>query len=141
MLDVYRFVLALYLPAIAGMSLLCFVLATIGSVLFSLLLHWYIDRPIQRLRAYVKRHRLIPQKQPILAPSIDSWWTSGRATACGSALSSVSDCRYARALPHSIDLDGATPRQKTIVAWSVLLFGWVVRKLPRRNLRLLADGM
>jgi peptidoglycan/LPS O-acetylase OafA/YrhL len=53
---------AVCLPVIAG-SFLHFVLATIGSVLFSLLLHHYIDRPIQRLRAYVKQHSLIPQKQ------------------------------------------------------------------------------
>ena len=51
--------IAVYVPAIGGKGFALFVAATVGSVLFSLLLYYGVDRPIQALRTAVKKQRFV----------------------------------------------------------------------------------
>jgi peptidoglycan/LPS O-acetylase OafA/YrhL len=51
--------IVIYVPAIGGKGYMLFAAGTVGSVLFSLLLYYGIDRPIQALRASVKRQGLV----------------------------------------------------------------------------------
>jgi peptidoglycan/LPS O-acetylase OafA/YrhL len=54
--------IAIYMPSVGGKGFMLFALATLGSVLFGLLLYYGLDRPIQAFRTSVKRHGLvIPQ--------------------------------------------------------------------------------
>jgi peptidoglycan/LPS O-acetylase OafA/YrhL len=52
--------IAIYVPAIGGKGFMLFAAATVGSMLFSLLLYYGIDRPVQMLRASVKKQGLVP---------------------------------------------------------------------------------
>ena len=51
--------IAVYVPAIGGKGFMLFAAATVGSVLFSLLLYYGVDRPIQVLRTSVKKQNFI----------------------------------------------------------------------------------
>jgi peptidoglycan/LPS O-acetylase OafA/YrhL len=50
--------IAVYSPAFHGQNFIFFASATVGSVLFGLLLYYCIDRPLQAIRAAVKRRSL-----------------------------------------------------------------------------------
>jgi peptidoglycan/LPS O-acetylase OafA/YrhL len=52
----------IYVPAIGGKGFMLFGVATVGSVLFSLLLYYGVDRPIQALRTSIKRQRFIVEQ-------------------------------------------------------------------------------
>ena len=47
--------IVIYVPAIGGRGFMLFAVGTVGSVLFSLLLYFGIDRPVQGLRSAVKK--------------------------------------------------------------------------------------
>jgi len=47
------------MPSVGGKGFVLFALATLGSVLFSLLLYYGLDRPIQAFRTSVKKHGLV----------------------------------------------------------------------------------
>jgi peptidoglycan/LPS O-acetylase OafA/YrhL len=49
----------IYVPAIGGRGFMLFAATTVGSVLFSLLLYYGIDRPVQALRNAIKRRSLV----------------------------------------------------------------------------------
>jgi peptidoglycan/LPS O-acetylase OafA/YrhL len=51
--------IAIYMPAIGGKGFMLFFAAAVGSVLFSLLLYYGIDRPIQALRTSVKKQSVV----------------------------------------------------------------------------------
>ena len=61
--------IAIYLPAIVGKGFMLFTAATVGSVLFSLLLYYGIDRPVQALRAGVKKRGLVGGQRRLEAAS------------------------------------------------------------------------
>ncbi len=58
-----------YVPAIGGKGPMLFAATTVASVLFSLLLYYGVDRPIQTLRASVKRRGLVLRKKRVGAVS------------------------------------------------------------------------
>jgi peptidoglycan/LPS O-acetylase OafA/YrhL len=61
--------IAIYVPAIGGKGFMLFAAATVGSVLFSLLLFYGVDRPIQALRTAVKKQRfMLGQRKLKTAP-------------------------------------------------------------------------
>jgi peptidoglycan/LPS O-acetylase OafA/YrhL len=49
----------IYVPAIGGRGIMLFAAGAVGSMLFSLLLYYRVDRPIQALRTSVKRQGLM----------------------------------------------------------------------------------
>jgi peptidoglycan/LPS O-acetylase OafA/YrhL len=49
----------IYVPAIGGKGFMLFAAATVGSALFSVLLYYGVDRPIQALRTAVKKQRFM----------------------------------------------------------------------------------
>jgi len=51
--------IVIYVPAIGGRGFMLFATGTVGSVLFSLLLYFGIDQPVQALRSAVKRRNLV----------------------------------------------------------------------------------
>jgi peptidoglycan/LPS O-acetylase OafA/YrhL len=51
--------IAIYVPAIGGKGFMLFFAAAVGSVLFSLLLYYGIDRPVQALRTSVKKQSVV----------------------------------------------------------------------------------
>jgi peptidoglycan/LPS O-acetylase OafA/YrhL len=55
--------IAIYVPAIGGKGFMLFFAAAVGSVLFSLLLYYGIDWPVQALRTSVKRQGLVPARR------------------------------------------------------------------------------
>ena len=61
--------IAIYVPAIGGKSFMLFAAATAGSLLFSLLLYFGIDRPVQAVRASVKKQGLVPGQRQLEAAS------------------------------------------------------------------------
>jgi peptidoglycan/LPS O-acetylase OafA/YrhL len=61
--------IAIYVPAIGGKSFMLFAAATAGSLLFSLLLYYGIDRPVQAVRASVKKQGLVPGQRRLEAAS------------------------------------------------------------------------
>ena len=61
--------IAIYVPAIGGKGFMLFATATVGSVLFSLLLYYGVDRPIQALRTSVKRQGIVLGRRRLEAAS------------------------------------------------------------------------
>jgi peptidoglycan/LPS O-acetylase OafA/YrhL len=59
--------IAIYVPAIGGKGFMLFAAATVGSVLFSLLLYYGVDRPIQALRTAVKKQRFMLGRRKLKA--------------------------------------------------------------------------
>jgi peptidoglycan/LPS O-acetylase OafA/YrhL len=51
--------IVIYVPMIGGRGFPLFAAATVGSVLFSLLLHFGIDQPVEALRSAVKRRSIV----------------------------------------------------------------------------------
>jgi peptidoglycan/LPS O-acetylase OafA/YrhL len=51
--------IVIYVPGIGGRGYALFAVGTVGSVLFSLLLYYGVDRPVQALRTSIKRQRLV----------------------------------------------------------------------------------
>jgi peptidoglycan/LPS O-acetylase OafA/YrhL len=61
--------IVIYVPTISGEGFVLFAAGTVGSALFSLLLYYSIDRPIQTLRASVKKQGLVPKQRHLEAAS------------------------------------------------------------------------